>query len=423
MGIKGLARNFELQLREKLHFSHFLIFILFLLALTTNIAISGENQFSILSQQFLKGSLYLPDVVGDAVLFKGKYYWHLGPFPAFALVPFSAITLSIFSSPMSQGVVNFLLVFFSFLLIRDISIKFGFYKDSSLWLSIGVIFSSVFSLSVFLPWSWHFSQTITFFLGLLSLREYMGKKNTFLIGLYHSFILMTRVTAAFGILFYILDIVFSGLNKKLKVRKLFIMAIPLILSGIILLSYNYTRFQDAFDNGYKNSNNWREDSDSFTYEMRHYGLFSVKNIPTNLYYYFFNIPSPVLETVEGYERKLFKADPAMIIHLTFPYIKVSPPGVGFFVVSPIFLLMFRNKLKTKNSKFAAITSLFILIFLLTYYWTGWTQIGPRYMIDLLPFLVILLMESYQNRKVPLGQKILISSSAFFNVFLFFSLFS
>jgi hypothetical protein len=422
MKIREFTGKLISKLRANLRFSYFLIFALFLLALATNIHISGENQFSTLSQQFLKGRLYLPNVVGDAVLFNGKYYWHLGPFPAFALIPLSAVTLSIFSSPMPQGIVNFFLVIFSFLLINDISIKSGFDKESSLWLSIGIIFSSVFSLSVFLPWSWHFSQTITFFFGLLSLREYMGKKNTFLIGLYHSFIFMTRVTAAFGILFYILDIVFSNLNKKAKIRKLLVMFIPLILSGILLLSYNYVRFQNVFDNGYKSSNNWVSDYDNFTYELKHYGLFSIKNIPTNLYYYFFNIPSPVLEKVDGYNRKLFKMDPTMIVHLTYPYIKVSPPGVGFFVVSPIFLLMFRNKLKTKNSKFAAITSVFILVFLLTYYWTGWTQIGPRYMIDLLPFLVILLIESYNIRKVTLGQRILISLSAFLNVFLFFSLF-
>lgn len=406
----------------KIEFSYLLLVLLVLITISLNIKITGENEFSVLSEQFLKGHLYLPNAVGDAVLFKGRYFWHLGPLPAIMLVPLSFPTLGILSQPMPQGVVNIFLVAGILYLAYKISIRYGFAKNSSVWLALALVFASVFFLSALLPWSWHFSQTITFFLGLLALYEYSKKKNVFLIGLCHTLMFMTRFTAGFGIVFYLLLTATSSAALKERVKKCLLMIMPIFLAGGFLLWYNYARFENLFDNGYTNSNNWVQSSDTFRYERLKYGLFNVKNIPTNFYYYFLSVPSPVLEKSAGFYREIFETSTSMIIHLVPPYVKVSSPGVSFFVVSPIFLLMFRNRLKSKNSKYAAATAGFILLFLLTYYWTGWTQIGPRYMIDLLPFLFILLLESFDEKRITFRQKLIITISALFNVFLFFSLF-
>jgi hypothetical protein len=399
-----------------------LVFAL-LLSFSVNMVVRGENQFSLLSKQFLEGKLYLPGVVGDAVLYEGRYYWPLGPFPALLTLPFSLFTLPLFSVPMPHGILNFLMVLAILFLITRISLKFGFSKDGGLWVSTAVVFASVFIVSALMPWSWYFSQTIAFLFGLLALDEYAGKNRVFLIGLYHSFMFMTRFTSGFGILFYVLSTFLSKHTIKKKLHRLVLMSIPVVFAGVLLLSYNYARFHNAFDNGYTTANNWETNYNFFSYESINYGLFSLMNIPTNLYYYFINVPAPVLETVEGFKRNIFKTEESMIVHLVPPYIKVNSPGVSFFVVSPIFLLIFKNKLKSKNSRLALITSGFILIFLLTYYWTGWTQVGPRYMIDLLPFLLILFLESFDLKKISLKQKIIISMSALFNVYLFFSVYS
>ncbi|MFH1899471.1 MAG: hypothetical protein ABIJ82_03355 [Patescibacteria group bacterium] len=407
----------------KIEFSYLLLVLLALITISLNIKIIGENEFSVLSEQFLKGRLYLPNAVGDAVLFKGRYFWHLGPFPALMLVPLSFLTLGISTQPMPQGIANIFLIAGILYLVYKISVRYGFAKNSSRWLALAVVFASVFFLSALLPWSWHFSQTVTFFLGLLALYEYIGRKNIFLIGLYHALMFMTRFTSGFGIIFYLLATVTSCATLKEKVKKCLLMILPILLAGVFLLWYNYARFENLFDSGYTTSNNWVRSSDTFRYEMLKYGLFNVKNIPTNIYYYFLSVPSPVFEKSTGFYREIFKTNTSTIIHLVKPYVKVSSPGVSFFVISPIFLLMFRNRLKSKNSKYAAATSGFILLFLLTYYWTGWTQIGPRYMIDLLPFLLILLLESFDKKKITSRQKLIITVSALFNIFLFFSLFS
>lgn len=400
------------------------VFFLVIICISLSLAISirGENQFSLLSSQFLSGKIYLPNESGDAVLYKGNYYWHLGPFPAILLVPFTLISHHIFSVPMPQGLVNFFLILAIIFLVIKVSLKNGFSKNDSMWVSLATVFGSVFFLSGFLPWSWHFSQTVTFLLGLLAFYELLGKKRPFLIGLLHAFMFLTRVTSGFGIIFYVFSFLFSKNVLKNKIKDLLMMFFPIVLSGLLLIFYNYSRFENFWNNGYKNTNNWVKNSENINYELSNYGLFSFRNIPTNFYYYFINMPSPVLEKHEGFNRQLFKTDSTMIIHLKPPFIRVSTPGVSFFVVSPIFLLIFRNKIRNKRSLFALITSLFILTFLLTYYWTGWTQIGPRYMIDLMPFLLILFLDSYNVKKVTELNKFVITISVIFNTYLFFSLF-
>lgn len=406
---------------ENIRFPALLLVALIIFALIFNLSITTENQFNLLLASILNGNLHLPYRVTDSVYYKGLYYWPLGPFPALFLLPFSYFSLIFYNSLIPQGIVNFLCVAFIILLAYRISSKFGFNKNNSVWISIALVFSSVFFLSAYLPWCWYFSQTVAFLFGLLSFIEFLGKKRYLLIGIFHGFLFMTRFTAGFGVLFYLLQIVFSRDLIKQKIENTFKMLIPIILSGILLLLYNYARFGNAFDNGYTIANNWIPNQEVYRYEMLHYGLFSVKNIPTNIYYYFINMPAPVLERLPDFDRRIFATPKDMIVHLVFPYIKVRNPGVSFFVVSIIFILMFRNKLKTCNSRYALITSMFITLFLLTYYWTGWIQIGPRYMIDLLPFLFIIFLESFEKKEVLFWQKLIILVGAVFNIFLFYTL--
>src|SRR3972149_5071202 len=92
------------------YFPYILLAVLVLITATLNMSIIAENEFSVLSEQFLKGRLYLPSPVGDAVLYKGSYFWHLGPFPALLLVPFSFFTLGIYAQPLPQGLANIVFI-------------------------------------------------------------------------------------------------------------------------------------------------------------------------------------------------------------------------------------------------------------------------------------------------------------------------
>lgn len=403
-------------------FLNMFAFYLFIVSIFCNLGIAMDNTFSVLAKQVTHGNLNLPQKEMDTVAYKNNYYWPLGPFPAILLIPFTLIT-SIFSDLLvPHAFINIPSVIGILILCYRISRYYKFDRKDSFWIALAMVFSTVFFLSAILPWSWNICHSITFLLGLIALyyflKDGITDRSSLIIGICHGFMLMTRFTAGLGIAFYLGSLFLSAETVRRKLKKSALLISPLLLSGFILLGYNYLRFDNALDNGYTTANNWYPHQEIFRYELNHYGLFKLENIPTNLYYYFINIPSPKLEHVDGFMRyiSIYKTD--KILHLVPPYIKVDPPGVSLFVVSPILLLIFRNRLRTRTSKLALLTSLLILAFLLPYYWTGWRQVGPRYVIDLLPFLFVLFLESYKITKLTFIQKTVITLSAYFNLLLF-----
>ena len=97
---------------------------------------------------------------------------------------------------------------------------------------------------------------------------------------------------------------------------------------------------------------------------------------------------------------------------------VDGNGAGFFVLSPIFLFVFRTDLRKRLVRILWMTTGLILFFLLTYYWTGATQLGARYMLDLLPWAFWLVLFAFEKRKLTGFAKILITASALGNLYLF-----
>jgi hypothetical protein len=173
------------------------------------------------------------------------------------------------------------------------------------------------------------------------------------------------------------------------------------------------RFGDAFENGYRLIGNFAGvDFQRGQRELlREFGLFRLRNIPTNLYYYFVKGPDPVIQELSGTLGNKFP------YILKPPYIKVANPGVSFFVVAPIFLYVFRSRLRQRMAAHALLAVLCVLIFLLSYYWNGWFQVGPRYMLDVLPFAYLLLLFSFPDFKLSGFAQLLIVASAFFNLYL------
>lgn len=382
-----------------------------------NFSMRGEQQFSFLAHSFLHGKTYFlerPGTWEDVVSYNGYYYWHMGPFPAVLLMPFVYI-FSLLNTFFFQGYLQFFITLGIFYLCFKIAGKIGFKSWDSLFLAFAFCFASVYQLIAFLPWSWYFVQAITVVLVLLAIFEYLGKRRYWLIGILFALILMSRFTAGIGILFFIAGIL---INKKYalkdKFRYVIILLIPSIIAGLLLLGYNHVRFGNIFENGYLLSNNATMTS-AQRYEMLNYGLFQLRNIPTNIYYYFIKTLDPVLVNFKSLWGNTYVLRP--------PFVKVSYPGTSFFVVSPIFLYIFRTRIKEKVVKLSIIPSLVILFFLLTYYWPGWRQVGPRYMLDLMPFLYIILLYSFKNFKLSLFAKIIIFVSAILNLYFLQNIFS
>lgn len=388
-----------------------IICILFFIAcaFVLNVTQFGEQQYSFLAREFLHGSLSFsqnpPFPFSEVVFYSGHYFSHLGPFPAILLMPFVFVS-QFFGIFFYQGYLQFFLTlgifFFCFVLAR----KQQYSPRDALLLACAFCFASVYQFVAFVPWSWYFAQAVSVFFAFWALNEYFNKRRYWLIGVLFACIFMTRVTAGLGILFFFAVIAFgSNLSLSKKIRYGMMLCIPLIISATLLFGYNYARFQNPFDNGYTTMNSGIT-SDESRYELIHYGLFQLQNIPTNVYYYFLKTLDPVV-IQRGNQYVLAP-----------PYTTIHFPGTSFFIVSPFFLYLFRARFRDRTVRYALIPVIVILFFLLTYFWPGWRQVGPRYLLDLLPFVYLIVLTAFRNSVLSPYARGLIIGSSFFNAYLY-----
>jgi len=389
-----------------------IIFILFVFVCVANAyyqyAIGGFNAFPELAQTFLHGHIAFINQLNcvDIIKLNNLYYWHMPPFPALILIPFTFIFKSLIPQNLASLAGNILLFFLIFIFTN----KFVNAKKDSLWLTIMYFFASVYVASIFFNGPYYFGHIVTTILTFLSLLEFFGKKRYWLIGILSGLILLTRLTAALTIIFFILVIIFGHTQLKNKVKNLIFLFIPVFICFLLLCGYNYLRFNNFFESGYTLTTAYLRSP-----EVHPYGQFSFKYIPTNFYYYF-------IESFQPY----FKLVPRdhFYYQLAPPYIFPDPSGsISFFIISPLFLLIFKSDLKNKIIKYLLLTSLIILLVLLSYYWNGWPQIGPRYINDFLPLLYTVLLFKFKDTKLKKNYKLIIACSAILNVYLCLALLS
>ena len=370
----------------------------------------SHEEYVYLTRSLLQNRLDIDYPNTDYIFYNNKFYWHLGLFPSILIMPLVTFFEQFLNLEFKQGYIQFFITLAIFLLAFKLSRKKRYDFSDSVLLAFSFVFSSVYIFNALTTWSWYFLQTVTVLFSFLSIYEYYGKKRWWLISLTIAILFMSRPTSALIIIFYLLSILFEKTQTfKKRLKNLFILFFAPSLAIVFLLLYNYARFENPLNSGYTLTNNWNYTEEQ-RFELTNYGLFNFKNIPSNFYYYFLNGLDPVLLN-RGYK---FILKP--------PFVKAGFPGTSFFVVSPIFLYVFKLREKSKENIFYIISIIITLLILLTYYWPGWLQLGPRYTLDFLPMLYILLLASFKDKKVSNIAKILIFFSAFLNIYLYSSLF-
>jgi hypothetical protein len=363
---------------------------------------NSEPHFSFLANSFLSGKLYLIDQLttpGDTVYFNGKYYWPLGPLPAVLLTPGQFI-LKLFNRVFYQGYLNYLLGVFVFYLVYKVARKIRFSTGDAFCLSCAFCLSSAFIAVWILPWSWYFAGTVTVTLAFLSIYEFFGKRRYWMLGIFVSLILLTRVTAALIGIFFLLDLLASDRNLKAKIKSIIVFCVPISLAIGILILYNYLRFGDLLEQGYA-----MQSIHGISLANRFFGLFSLRYLPANLFYSLLNLPTPVF--YEG--TRVMK----------LPFIRADSWGMSIFITSPYLLYLFRFKYRDTFSKIIWISIGAIALPVCLYYATGYIQYGYRYSLDFLPLLFLLLIIKYREAHSELSPQFIkmISISAWFNLYL------
>jgi hypothetical protein len=307
-----------------------------------------------------------------------------------------------------QGYLAMALLTGVFFLSYYLARKFKYSAWNACMLAFALCFASVYQIAAYVPWSWYIVQAITVFFTMAALGEYLTQRRYWVIGILIGSVFAARFTAGMGIIFFLLEALWEQGSVKQKAGRVLQLLIPAVIVGGMLLFYNQVRFGKTWDNGYMNANKGIL-TDEQRYETLNYGLFKLRNIPTNIYYYFIKSPEPVTVNYQSMWGSAYV--------LKWPFVKITFPGVSFFVVAPLFLFMARASFRERRIKFAGITSLIILSVLLTYYWPGWRQSGPRYLMDLLPFIYLILLRSFPGQKLSYGVQLLIIWSAMLNLLL------
>jgi len=110
----------------------------------------------------------------------------------------------------------------------------------------------------------------------LILNEYLGKKRYWLIGTMVALILLTRLPAAFVIVFFIIEILFLYKNTlSKKINDVATLVTPCFIGLFFFFIYNYVRFGNFFEQGYS-----LQLLQNILSEARdRYGLLSLRHIP------------------------------------------------------------------------------------------------------------------------------------------------
>lgn len=293
----------------------------------------------------------------EIAVFEGRHYVSFPPFPSvvqFLLYP-------VFGMNVPDNMINTLFGIGIFILIYLFMIKRGYEGLSAsafaLLLTLG---SNLFYISL-TGWVWFSAQTQSFFFSALAVYFIYSKNKK---AWYFSFLCLGIAVACrpfqlvyAPLLLYMLYKNTGGKNGF--ARNLLGCAkyvLPMAAAGVLIAAYNYARFRDIFEFGH-----------NYLPEFEQQKQFSFSYVPQNLL--------EVLKLPEinngRFEWPMFN-------------------GTLFFLVNPAFIALAVSLVKRLGRARAIYFLCFIAHFLLllTHRTMGGWQFGSRYLVDLLPFMLV-----------------------------------
>lgn len=329
----------------------------------------------------------------DYAIVNQTYFVYLGLFPAIVGVPFL-----IFGGPNHLTTLIIFFLILSLLTLKKF-IKHYLPQESALLIALLLVISSPLLTAIAFRGPWYLAALITSCFGLLFLWHYVvQKKNWGILFIIPAF--LTRPTTVF---YFLIPFLESFTPNKKRKEKIIHLSLALVLTLSIWGSYNYFRFGNPLEAGYRYA----------VVPEEEYGIirskepFSQNNIFSNFLYLFFNPPRTYINKA---------------LRFTFPYFELSRFGVGLLFIIPWFLPYLFAKNKWRQDWPYLLTTLSILTPILLFSGEGSFQIGSRYSCDFLPLLFFLNLKWLgQNKsKIPLFKKLL-NLSFFLNFYFYFLL--
>jgi hypothetical protein len=348
--------------------------------------------FHNLADAFLHGRVYLvrPPATHDLTFYEGQWYVPFPPLPALLLLPWVAISgVAQVNTVLFGAIMGAANVGLAYLLLYALSRR-GWTRlglSDNIWLAALWGVGSVHWYMSTVGSVWFVSQICTVTFMLLAVWSAAETGSPLLSGTALALAMLGRphVALCYPLL---LGIELSrakpeASNLRSGIKWGLLALAPLVVSGMLLLGYNYIRFNDLWDFGYMQQNVARR----LKNDLQTYGQFDWHYVPHNLWAMWLAGPEwddeaqRILPTVEG--MSLLLTTPALLYILrAWPH---SPLVTGAWLALGL-----------------------LLIPLVSYYNTGWWQFGYRFSLDFMtPVLVLLAIGAGERVGWPLRLLILV----------------
>lgn len=351
--------------------------------------LEGGDHFVYLASSILKGQFSVDDIpfyYRDVVEFSGHKFLPFPPMPAFILLPFAAVWGTEVTQLPISGLIGAMTVVLFWVLLERLRVQFF----SRVCLTTFFAFGTVFWFATVTATAWFFAHIVGVFFLILALVEFFGNRRVFLVGLFIGFSGLARPTMFLSLIFFLFLLVYDLKKSKTSLNSSSLRPLGYLLLGflgpaIFFLFYNYVRFDNIFNSGYNlaydyyvnNNIIYSEFRDVVPSEFPHFGLYDFRNIPLHIYTMFFA--------------------PPLKLRAQFPFLFPSTFGTGILFTSPLLLAAFREKISQGLIWAAWIAIGFIFFAVSLYYAQGWAQFGYRFLLDFLPFWMLILALHFKNQ--------------------------
>ncbi|MEW6536454.1 MAG: glycosyl transferase family 39 [Candidatus Auribacterota bacterium] len=333
-----------------------------------------RNLYVYLADAFLHGRLWVPfQNQWDIARYEGRMYVVFPPFPAVLLMPVVA-ALGIYATS-TQIITMLISVLNVYLFVRLFRRLCG--RIDTIWLTLAFFAGTGYWCCMI--WSdgvWYFAHIVAVMALFLLLNELFGKARGYLAGI---FFCMAFLSRQLTIYYSIFALFMLWRAHKDKPRPYIHLIQFLAVSGlcvVIYMIYNYARFENFFDTGYR----YIMLQGFGTLRFKKYGLFNAYYIPYNFYSYF----------IKGFNIVFKEGLSMMPLHMDFH-------GTSLFAASPFVLAAFRSKLEQPMRTVIWITAGLIAAHSLFYFNNGFRQINcVRFSLDYLPLVMVLVAGSVKS---------------------------
>ncbi len=279
--------------------------------------------------------------------------------PAFLSLPFVAIFKSLWQQQFLAHILG------AGIVCVNAALAFSIRKNRTIALWVGLLagFGTVIWFLSSVGSSWYLGQLSAAFFLSLALYESFAKKRPILVGLLLGAAYLSRIHT-------ILSVVFFIHLFRAEFKKIFLFLLGILPALAINALYNFARFGVLWDKGYVLIPGVLEEP---WYKL---GIIHPSYIVRHLKVIFLSLP---------------------VFQEKFPFILPSWGGLAIWVTSPALFVAILAPFNKPVIKMAVLSGGLIAAPILMHGTTGFAQFGYRFLVDLIPFIFLLIMHALPEK--------------------------